>query len=198
MASSGTAAPPQRPMRADARRNYQRLLDVARTAFAEHGVDASLDQIAKDAGVGPGTLYRHFPSREALIAGVFDERVERLADKAAELARDRGPGDALSGWLAVFLETAQVYRGLSAAMMMSPRSMSDCEGRIRAALGTLLVRAQESGDFRPEIEARDLLRLVHALALAAEAAPEDSGLGDRMLALLLDGLRAPRARPEQG
>jgi AcrR family transcriptional regulator len=186
--------PDERPMRADARRNYDRLLFVAREAFTEHGAAAHLDHIARRAGVGPGTLYRHFPTREALLAAVYRGDIEAMAAQADELA-DREPVEALDAWLRLQLDYIKTKRGLGSAVktMLSAdtETLAWCRDTMRAALGRLLGRAQEAGAIRTDVTAQDVLRLVHGVALASEAVPEES---DRLLSIVLDGLRVPPSR----
>src|SRR5262249_32941449 len=109
-------ATPERHLRADARRNRERLVTVAREAFAEHGVEASLDDIARRAAVGPGRLYRHFPSREALLAVVYQGDVQAMAAQADELAERYPPGEALFAWLRLHLEYAKGKQGMGGAI----------------------------------------------------------------------------------
>ncbi|MCL7429086.1 TetR/AcrR family transcriptional regulator [Streptomyces sp. YS415] len=181
-------------MRADARRNYERLLTEARTAFAEHGTDASLEDVARRAGVGIGTLYRHFPNRHALLSAVFEDAVSDLLARARELRRAPEPCTALVTWLREMVQHASEYRGLSRALMSVSRddtsALSRCSDPIREAGGELLGRAQEAGTVRTDVAIGDLLQLTHAIALAAEASPGDAELADRLLMLTLRGLKA--------
>lgn len=139
-----------KPMRADARRNYERLLKEAARAFAERGADASLDDIAKRAGVGSGTLYRHFPTRQDLLEGVYVESIDELADQAVEFgASARAPGDALADWLQKLAEQMIHLRGLKVllgAAMTDGTSpvISDCGGRLKETAGDLLAAAQRA------------------------------------------------------
>jgi AcrR family transcriptional regulator len=183
-----------RPMRADARRNYGRLVAAARDAFTEHGVEASLDDIARRAAVGPGTLYRHFPTREALLAAVYRGDIEALAGQARDLAEAHPPEEALNGWLRLQLDFIKRKRGLGAAVKTMLGADSEtanwCRDAMRSALGELLTRAQDAGAVRTDVEAADVLRLVHGVGAASESAPEEA---DRLLSFVLDGLR-PSAR----
>ncbi|MFP3988331.1 TetR/AcrR family transcriptional regulator [Streptomyces sp. E11-3] len=189
-----------RPMRADARRNYERLLGVARTAFAEHGTDASLEDIARRAGVGIGTLYRHFPNRHALMSAIFEDAVDELLARSRELLDDPQPCGALVAWLRDIITHAGEYRGLSRALMSvsyndssapSGSALSRCSVPMREAGGALLARAQTAGSVRSDVTIGDLLQLTNAIALAAEETPSDPELADRLLTLTLQGL-APR------
>ncbi|WP_329259352.1 TetR/AcrR family transcriptional regulator [Actinoallomurus sp. NBC_01490] len=180
----------QRPMRADARRNYKRLLDEAKVAFLEHGADAPLEDIARRAHVGIGTLYRHFPTRLALQAAVYQEQVDDLCAKAYELLETERSGDALAAWMRSFAEYATSRRGLMQTLKEVIDVRSDlfarCHDEIRGAAGTVLAEAQRAGTVRPEVTVEDLLRLTHGLSVATQSAPESA---DRLLSYLLDGLR---------
>ncbi|MEU5596208.1 helix-turn-helix domain-containing protein [Streptomyces sp. NPDC020298] len=180
-------------MRADARRNHERLLAEARAAFAEHGTDASLEDVARRAGVGIGTLYRHFPNRHALMSAVFEDAVSELLTRARELLDSPEPCSALVTWLREMVTHAGEYRGLARALMSvtaEPSSaLARCSTPIREAGGALLARAQESGAVRADVPIGDLLQLTHAIALAAEESPTDPDVADRLLRLTLRGLK---------
>src|SRR5687767_10922940 len=175
------AAP--RPMRADARRNYELILGVARDAFAAHGPDASLDEIAKRAGVGVGTLYRHFPTRLALQEAVVREHAEALAALAEELLASPSPGEALATWLRAELADSAKYHGLGAAMMnglpAEEAARSPACRSMNASAAALLARAQAAGVVRPDIDGPALLRLVHAIAVANEGAADGAVQAER-------------------
>ena len=180
----------QRPMRADARRNYERLLAAARTAFTEHGADASLDDIARRAGVGPGTLYRHFPTRQALLEAVYIDGVEAVCNRAYELLEAEPPGEALAAWMRAMADYVATKRGLAMALVASlgeERSelFASCKEAMVAAGTAVLDAAKEAGAVRPDTDIKDVLRLVHGISAATERAPEDA---DRLLSLVLDGL----------
>ncbi|MEU3177122.1 TetR/AcrR family transcriptional regulator [Streptomyces albidoflavus] len=183
----------QRPLRADARRNRERLLVEARRAFAAHGTDTSLEEIARRAGVGIGTLYRHFPHREALLSAVFADAVGELLERARELLEAERPCAALVEWLRSLITHASEYQGLSGALMSASRGagseLSRCSDPMRGAGAALLGRAQEAGVVRPDISIGDLLQLTNAIALAAEATPNEPELADRLLSLTLRGIR---------
>jgi AcrR family transcriptional regulator len=187
-------ANPVRPMRADARRNYERLLDAAKAAFAEHGTDAPLDDIAKRAGVGSGTLYRHFPTRVDLIEAVFRLQLESLVDQAAELMTVPDAGEGLTRFLRLMIDHSSTYRGLARALMIALANEGSalarsCHTMLYGAAGRLLDRAKQQGAVRPGIDLSDLLRLVNGIALAIEQDNDDAELSDRLLTLLVDGLR---------
>jgi AcrR family transcriptional regulator len=179
-------------MRSDARRNYARLVAAAREAFTERGADASLDDVAKRAGVGPGTLYRHFPTREALLAAVYRNDVEGLAGQADELSKTLPPEEALTEYLRLHVSYITQMSGLGAAvkaMLAADSATVDfCRESLRAALRRLLEPAQAAGVIRSDVEAPDVLRLMHGIGKACETAPDQA---ERLLSFVLDGLRPP-------
>jgi len=179
-------------LRADARRNRDRLITVAREAFNDHGIGAPLDDIARRAAVGPGTLYRHFPTREALMLAVYRRDVELIAERATVLAAEYPPLEALTLWVREQLVYISHRQGLGAAIkkMMGTDSetLEWCKVTMRAAANTLLVRAQEAGQIRPDADGTMMLRLVHAVGVASETAPEQA---DTMISIVLSGLRTP-------
>ncbi|TDE51257.1 TetR/AcrR family transcriptional regulator [Nonomuraea mesophila] len=184
-------------MRADARRNRDRLLAEARTAFLDHGTDASLEDIAARAGVGVGTLYRHFPTREALLAELLRERFDALAADAQKLAGHPSPREALITWTLDFVQTTTVYRGLTAAVtatLNDPGSAlhASCE-MMRDAGTALLTRAQEAGEVRGDIAPLEFLALVAGSSWAREQMAGGDLHGDRLLLLLFQGLDCPDA-----
>jgi AcrR family transcriptional regulator len=186
------SSPSTEPLRADARRNRQRLLDVAHEAFLETGVTASMDDIARRAGVGSGTLYRHFPTRDALILALVADDLERLAALADEL-RTRDPSNGLESWFAELVEHNRTYRGLAESIIAStgkPTPLGAACDRLHSA-GTALVRdAQGRGTVRTDITPRDAIDLAAAIAWTTQ---DDSD--DRRCRLLLqvamDGLHGP-------
>lgn len=188
------APAPGRPMRADARRNHDRLVGEARTLFAEQGTDASLEDLARRAGVGIGTLYRHFPTRPALMNAVFQDALADLLDHSYALARAEQPCHALVEWLGAIVRHAGEYRGLARALLSASRddtsALAPCHVPLREAGARLLTRAQESGAVRADVSIGDLMQLTNAIALAAEQNPEDPELADRLLLLTLQGLRS--------
>ncbi|MEU9448494.1 helix-turn-helix domain-containing protein [Streptomyces sp. NPDC048277] len=183
-----------RPMRADARRNYERLLKVAVEAFAEHGENASLDDIAKRAGVGSGTLYRHFPTRQALLEAALADRLEGLAAKADEFAAELAPGAALTEWLNELCVATLQVRGLKALLGSavtdgSSAMLTACGTTVRGSATRLADAAKAEGTLREDIEAIDLLRLAHGVATASELANGQGKQIRRYLELLTEGLR---------
>jgi AcrR family transcriptional regulator len=181
-----------RPLRADARRNHDKLVAAAREAFAAHGLDAPLDPIAQRAGVGSGTLYRHFPTRDELMQAVYRGEIDALCDRGRELAASPEPAGALVTWLRMLADLAD-RRGLAAALYerfgSDPPSpfLHASKKAMGAAAAPLLRRAQEAGAVRPDVTVPELLKLTHAVARVSE----DAGESRRLLSLLLDGL-APR------
>lgn len=183
-----------RPRRADARRNYEQLLKQARIAFAEFGVDASLDEIARRAGVASGTLYRHFPTRLDLIEAVLAEQIAELVDLGRGLLTVEDEFDALSTWLRAALTHALTYRGLAAAVMNSALDrgnglVSTWHAEMFEVGAALLARARQSGVVVAVADEADVLKMVGAIAWAAPDAPDSSAQVDRLLALLMNGLR---------
>jgi AcrR family transcriptional regulator len=184
-----------KPMRADARRNYERLLKAAAGAFAEHGEGASLDDIAKRAGVGSGTLYRHFPTRQALLEAVYVDAIEALGNRADEIAKELPPGEALVEWLyEVCVGTIEV-RGLktllgSAVSDGSNAALTACATHMKGAAQRLVGAAQEEGTLRRDLEPVDVLRLAHGVSTASELANGQGKQLRRYLTLLTEGLRA--------
>ncbi|MDX6704147.1 MAG: hypothetical protein QOF26_4373 [Baekduia sp.] len=184
-----TTVLPRRPKRADARRNYDKLLAAAREAFAEDGTEASLDDIARRAGVGIGTLYRHFPTRPDLIEAAYLEEVEAICRSADDLA-DLPPWEALSTWLRRFVEYAAAKRTLSEALMAyidaEAPVFQSCRAEIAATGEPLLHRAQEAGVVRSDTTFLDIGRMVGGIAVIRTADPDQVG---RILDVALDGLR---------
>jgi AcrR family transcriptional regulator len=186
----------ERPMRADARRNYERLLVAGREAFTERGEQASMDDIAKRAEVGPGTLYRHFPHREALLAAVYRDDVDVMAKRAEELAGTLPPFEALSTWLHEQLGYIKAKLGITAVLKSILKEDTEtfewCRDNMRNAVGSLLEAAQDAGAIRRDVDHITVLRLAHGVGMASENVPE---MADRMLDLVIDGLRAKPAPP---
>lgn len=186
------ATPPE-SLRADARRNYTRLVSEARTVFALHGTDAPLEDVARRAGVGIGTLYRHFPNRHALLSAIFADAVSDLLARSRELLDAPRPCEALVDWLRAVITHASEYRGLSRALMAASHddasALARCSGPLREAGSALLTRAQQAGAVRSGVSIGDLLQLTNAIALAAEETPDDPELADRLLTLTLQGLK---------
>jgi len=179
----------RKPMRADARRNYDKLLEVSRAAFAEGGSDVSLEEIARRAEVGIGTLYRHFPTRQALLEAVYVDEVEALGRSASELA-DLPPWEALSSWLRRYVSYAVTKHALAAELAASVGAETTvfqlCKGAIFAAGEPLLQRAQDAGVVRLDTSFTDIARMVFGIAAIPASEPEQI---ERILDVALDGLR---------
>jgi AcrR family transcriptional regulator len=188
---------PARPVRADAQRNIDVLLEEAKAVFAASGVDAPVREIANRAGVGVGTIYRHFPRRSDLIAAVFRREVDACAAAAKALARAHEPDDALARWLSRYAGFVATKRGLAAALHSGDSAFDALPAYFREHLGpalqSLLTAAAAAGEIRDDISPDDLLRAVANLCVPASQ--EGAGHNQRMLALLLDGLRYGARRP---
>ena len=179
--------------RADARRNCDLLLTAASAAFAEHGTDASLRHIARRAGVGIGTLYRHFPTRDALLKALLGSRFQRLRARAETLLSSDSPRDALLSWLRELAAGATTYHGLPES---APDALRDEESELyaschvmREAAGGLLDRAQEAGTVRADLTTSNLLALAAALAWASERSDRQSALVvEQLLSVAMYGM----------
>jgi AcrR family transcriptional regulator len=181
----------ERPLRADARRNRERVLAAAAEAFAERGYDVPLDEIAAAAGVGPGTVYRHFPTKEALFEAVSLARVQDHAADARARATAADPAAAFDGFLARLAEEAERKRDLPDALAgAGADGIAEAVAELQDALGVLLARAQAAGAVRGEITVTDLIALLKGLLYVVRANPEPE-LRKRAYAVLRDGLRPP-------
>ncbi|MDG4805239.1 helix-turn-helix domain containing protein [Micromonospora sp. WMMD1120] len=191
MTSAGPASEvfARRPKRADARRNYDALIAAARDAFAEHGAAASLEDVARRAGVGIGTLYRNFPSRRHLFEAVYVEEVRALSRSAEDLS-ELPPWDALVAWLHRFVAYVATKRALAEQLLQDSEIFGTCRTEIYAAGEPLMRRAQAAGAVRDDIGFDDVVRLISGLTMAQFPSPEQR---DRVLGVALDGLRPPGA-----
>ena len=185
------AEPGARRVRADARRNIDTLLEAAKDVFATSGVDAPVREIAARAGVGVGTLYRHFPQRADLIAAVFRREVDACADAAADLAGEHEPIEALARWLNRYTSFMATKRGLAASLHAGDPGYEALRAyfreRLGPALASLLDAAATAGQIRRDVDPGDLLTAVANLCLPT--GHESEGHSQRMVALLVDGLR---------
>ncbi|MFN7101354.1 MAG: TetR/AcrR family transcriptional regulator [Pseudorhizobium sp.] len=186
-------------MRADARRNEEAVLEAAKIVFARSGVDAPIREIAAQAGVGLGTLYRRFPTRTDLVAAVFRREVDACADAATHLAAERGSTEALSEWLMLYTRFLATKQGLAAALHSGDPAFASLpdyfRSRFEPALSMLLSAAADAGEVRADVAAYDLLRGIGNLAVASgEDGPAHT---ERMLKLLLDGLRFGATKASQ-
>ncbi|MFC1406236.1 MULTISPECIES: TetR/AcrR family transcriptional regulator [Streptacidiphilus] len=182
-------SPPARPMRADARRNYERLVSAATEAFLENGADASLDDIAKRAGVGPGTLYRHFPARQNLIDAVLDRWMASVLTEAEPLLEAADPAEALAVWLRRLVSHVYRFRGLSSALIPPEDKMKgDSPGWVlHSTSEQLLARAQQSGQIRSDVVIKEVMMLVSGVTWACTSGKEVDA--DRLIDLIMNGLR---------
>ena len=180
-----------RQMRADGQRKMSSILDAAMEVFAKSGVDAPVREIAERAGVGLGTVYRHFPRRSDLIVAVFRTQMDACADAAPDLAGRYEPAEALARWMQRYMDFVATKRGLAAALHSGDPAYSALPGyfdkRLKPALETLLEAAVAAGGVRPGIEADDLLRAVATLCHGPHG--EEPVYARRMVKLLVDGLR---------
>lgn len=190
---ASSAAPPAKPMRADARRNSARIVQVAKQVFIEHGLDAPLDEIVKQAGIGAGTLYRHFPTREALLEAVYREEIMALAELGNRLRTELPPEQALGEWLHAQLSFVFANKGLAlslkAAMDRSGETFELCRSALRAVANQLLAPLLESGVIRADIEPVDLLRMAHAVSIATDH--DGIERAAKLLDIMLAGLGLP-------
>jgi AcrR family transcriptional regulator len=182
-----------RPKRADARRNYEKVLAAAREAFAEGGESTALEEIARRAGVGIGTLYRHFPNRQALLEALYVGEVEEMCRSAAELD-GADPWEALTGWVENFMGYLATKRALAAELLnyldQDAELFQVCRSSLFAAGEPLLKRAQDAGVVRPDVDIAEVIQMVVGIAKIPTSEP---GQVDHILRVALDGLRY---RPE--
>lgn len=187
------AAPCARAPRKDAARNREALLQAGGELYAERGIDASLEEIAKRAGVGIGTLYRHFPTRDALNEAVYRREVDALCDRADELAASgKPPVEALADWMRAFARYVARKRGMAMALKsaLGPDNelFNHSSKRVRAALGKLLDAAVATGEIRADVEQEDLMRALHGICMTNDSA-DCAERSARTVGLLVDGLR---------
>ena len=189
-------------MRADARRNRERLLTAALAAFTEHGSDdTSLEEIARRAGVGIGTLYRHFPTRRALLESVYRDQVDALCVRGRAVPAELPPAAALSNWLRALVAFSLTKRSLTSELLAGTGTknapvFSGCRTEMTETAAALLARAREAGQVRAGIEPADLLRISHAAVAATEHAAAPGTEAYRLLEIMLGGVLAPAASNE--
>ena len=181
-----------RKPRADAQRNRERILEVAKQEFTTSGANASLEEIAKKAGVGPGTLYRHFPTREELLVAVYQSEVEKLAAAARTLEATMLPVEALRAWLLLFVdavETKQIIAPVLNTLVGDPKKVFEASyALIHEALRALVRRAIKSGDIRKDLDPIDLLRALVGVANVS-ASPDWQQSARRLVEILILGAR---------
>jgi AcrR family transcriptional regulator len=188
------------PMRADARKNYSHLLAVAREVVAEHGINASMRDIARRAGVGLATLLRHFPTREALYEALLCTNLDALTQKAAELETATAPDAALVSWLREWVEFAQSYKGV-VTLMASAHSNPDSAlyascAAIHSASARLLLRAQATGKARADMSGDDLFALMTALGWAVDQ-PSFAPRADHLFHIIAGAILTNRLSDDQ-
>lgn len=181
-----------RKPRTDAQRNRERILEVAKDAFTRLGANASLDEIAKQAGVGPGTLYRHFPTRDALIEAVYQAGVERLAAAAPQFAKAMPPLEALRAWMRLFVDhiaEKQIIAPALNSLVGGPSKLYEgSRGQIQGAINELVKSAIESGDIRSDLDPFDLLRALIGVSHVASS-PDWQQSAKRLVDILITGSR---------
>ena len=184
--------PVQRKPRADAQRNRERILDVAKEAFARHGANASLDDIAKQVGVGPGTLYRHFPTRAELLQAVYRAELEKLAAAEQKFTQTMAPTDALRAWLLLFVDTIAAKQLIAPALntlLGDPKKVFEAPyAKMHQAIRALVKRAVESGQIRSDLDPMDLLRALIGVSNVASA-PDWQASARRLVDILIVGSR---------
>lgn len=190
---SGNAANAPRKPRADAIRNRERLLETAAEIFSAGGPDASLEAVAKRAGVGIGTLYRHFPTREALFEAVYRREVDQLSELAERLANEVGPVEALRRWLHANVRLVATKKGMVAALALAAYRPSELHAysadRLAKAVGSLIDRAAKAGEIRADITPEDLLRALVGMTYNVYGAPNWPNTALRLADIFVDGLR---------
>ncbi len=186
-------APKPRSQRADARRNHDKVLTAARAQFAEHGLETSMEAIARDAEVGVGTIYRHFPTKEDLLQALADDRFEGLAAAARAALEVKDPWEAFAGFMTHSAQVMATDRALSEAMDQLPCLCSSAAARVDMLghVGAVIARAQQSGDLRADVVAEDVPALICGLGSAIRSEVERPTMSwERYLEIILTGLRA--------
>jgi AcrR family transcriptional regulator len=188
-------SPPGRKPRADGQRNRERLVDAAKAAFSDAGADVSLEEIARRAGVGIGTLYRHFPTRDAIVEAVYRRAVQQLAGSAQRLLGSLAPGEALHQWMRLFVDyiaTKKVIAPALGSIVGGPTDLYASSGaQIADAMSLLVERAAAVADIRPDVDPNDLLRALLGFTYG-NASPGWQASALRLIDVLMDGLRVPR------
>ncbi len=188
------AAESVRKPRADSQRNRERLLEAAKAGFAQTGPDVTLDEIARRAEVGIGTLYRHFPTRDALVGAVYRREVEALAGAVAPLLAEHRPGEALRRWMHLLVDYVATKKLIVAALAGSTDDLYAVSGQlITTALDQLVDSARAAGEVRPDIQAGDLKRLMGGF-FAGAGEPGWADSARRLVDVLMDGLRTAKPR----
>src|SRR5712675_2734032 len=191
MATKPSQSKARKP-RTDAQRNRERILQVAKQAFSQSGANTSLDEIAKEAGVGPGTLYRHFPTREELLEAVYRTEVEKLAAAEQKFAETMAPLDALRAWMLLFIDyiaAKQIIAPVLNSVVGGPSKLYEgSRGQIKRAIDALVSRAIDSGDIRKDLDPFDLLRALIGVSNVASG-PDWRSSARRLVDILITGSR---------
>jgi len=191
MATNRTKSAPRKP-RTDAQRNRERILEVAKQAFTRYGANASLDDVAKEAGVGAGTLYRHFPTRDALIEAVYRTEVEKLAAAARKFAENMAPIEALRAWMLLFVDYVAAKHLIAPALntvVGGPSKLYETSrSQIQGAIDALVERAIKSGEIRKDLDPFDLLRALIGVSNVATS-PDWQQSAKRLVDILIIGSR---------
>ena len=192
MSTKRLPKPPGRKPRTDAQRNRERILEVAKHAFTRHGANTSLDEIAREAGVGAGTLYRHFPTRDALLEAVYRSEVEKLAAAERELSGKLPPVEALRAWMLLFVDyiaAKQIIAPALNTLVGGPSKMYEASRtQITGAINALVKRAIESGNIRRDLDPFDLLRALIGVSNVAST-PDWQQSARRLVDILITGSR---------
>jgi AcrR family transcriptional regulator len=187
--------PSARKLRADGQRNRERLMQIAKAAFADVGADISLEEIARRAGVGIGTFYRHFPTRDAIVEAVYRREVEQLAGAANRLLASLAPGAALQEWMRLFVDYIATKKVMVAALSAIVGGASELYAfsgaQITGAMTLLVERATAAGDIRADVDPNDLLRALVGFTYG-NSSPNWQASALRLIDILMDGLRTPR------
>jgi AcrR family transcriptional regulator len=190
--------PAPRKPRTDALQNRERILEVAKEAFTRSGADASLDDIATEAGVGAGTLYRHFPTRDALIEAVYRTEVEKLAAAEKKFSESLPPIEALRAWMLLFVDyiaTKHIIAPALNTLVGGPSKLYEgSRGQVQGAIDSLVKRAIKSGDIRKDLEPFDLLRALIGVSNVASC-PDWQQSAKRLVDILIAGSRPPQVAP---
>lgn len=189
-----TASRDGRPLRADALRNRVKVLRAAEAVFDARGITASTEEVAREAGVGIGTVFRHFPTKETLLEAVYLSRLTRLGREAEALASGTDPGEGFFAFFRRVVGYAETKNALTAALMEAGVDVTETTAEtgqgLKRALAALLDRAQAAGAVRPDVGVAEVMTLLVAASQAAERAGTGDGVRDRAVNVILDGLRA--------
>lgn len=195
MAKQRIQAAPRKP-RIDAQRNRERILEIAKEAFSRDGADARLDEIAKRAGVGSGTLYRHFPTRDALIEAVYRSEVEKLVAAQQKYAATMPPVEALRAWMLLLVDYIAakhiIAPALNAVVGGASKLYESSRSQIQGAMEALVQRAKKSGEMRRDVDASDLLRAMIGVSLVGSG-PDWQHSAKRLVSILIDGSQCSEA-----